>query len=401
MTGVMADGGGTRRGVVVPRLVAFSAAAVLAAGALAVLSGSLADPDTVVAAATGATVTAPGRPPVPAAVGQRLPDGAVVSTGRAGSARLSTRGRSVSLGPATTLTVLDSAGAVLTAGSLLLDARRGPALRVETDSGTVAPAARALLRIDRGPVLRLAAYAGRAEVRATGRAARRTVNALHQVVVPFGGLPDEVTPLALIDGDPWEAALLARVVADDTGLRALAAGLDSGSPGRAAAAAVLRRAPVVAVAGPPSETALAYALAAAGRAGGRTPQDRWPAVRADRDAGGSWGVLAALYAAPVSRVSAVLDDLLPGAGQSQQAAGGPPAGAAGGQGPTVAQGPAGDQAPATERGTSGPAPRRSGAPPSPAPASPAPSGQPPQEPVDALVDAVVSLLPSPPPLPAR
>ena len=353
------------------------AAAVLAAG-LVTVRVRAADAATVVDAPRGATVAAPGGAPLPAVDGERLAPGSVVRTAAGGTVRLVTRGRVVALAGGTAVTVLDGARAALGGGRVLLDARRGPGLVLDTDAGLVTTREGSVLRVERGPVLRLAGYVGRASVRATGRAASRDLGPLTQAVVPFGGLPGAATPLTLTPGDPWEAAVLPRVVADEAVLRALATGLDAGRTGVAAVRRVSSSLPAggpAALAGePPSETALSYGLAAASsRLRGSGPE-RYAGVRAERDAGGSWGVLAARFSSRADAVSGVLDALLGAAPGGPVVAGQDPAATDEALGQALGTGPR--ATPSARPGRSGPS---GGAPGRPSPAAPAagrPAGSP-------------------------
>jgi len=267
---------------------------------------------------------------------------------------------------------------------------------------------------------------------------------LYQVQVPYGGLPQPTTALALRD-DAWEQQLAADLVEADRYLNDLAGTLD-GPDG----AAVLAASPVVyrvsqlvtgAVTGAVTgsarvEQALGVALAQAAHRGGRDVQARLAAVQAARGSTGSWGVVAAIVDAPATDVGALLDRLrrpapaaapapggtaataqalgtvlgLPGA--AARAPGASTTGAVAAPALTLTGSDAQPQRPSPvapgrpgsgrpSSGASNPAPSgptnpspASPAPGSPAPASPAPAPAPGV--VQTVVDTVLGLVPQPP-----
>jgi len=424
-----------RRGRGRPTAVGACAALVLTAGVVTVVRGT--DPAaaaTVLHDVRAAQVVAAGRA-VPARDGMVVPRGASVQTGPAGAARLVTQGRSVYVGAGTSLSVLDGVRERLDRGQLMIDSRRGPRLLVGTDAGDVRTPAGALTRVERAAALRVGVFDGAAEVTPVGRSrAGVRVEVHYQVQVPYGGLPQPTTALALRD-DAWEQQLAADLVEADRYLNALGDTLD-GSDG----AAVLTASPAVYRTGPPptgpvrGEQALAVALAQTARRGGPSVQVRLAAVSAARGSNGSWGVVAAIVDAPATGVGALLDRLrrpasaaVPaapdGTAGAAQALGnvlGKPGARAPGASAPSAPGPAppappalppGGAAAATDAGTSaGSASTRTGAatsggPPRPAPApsgsahgAPAPSSPAPAPPpgvVQTVVDTVLGLVPSP------
>ncbi len=222
-----------RRGRGRPTAVGACAALVLTAGVVTVVRGT--DPAaaaTVLHDVRAAQVVAAGRA-VPARDGMVVPRGASVQTGPAGAARLVTQGRSVYVGAGTSLSVLDGVRERLDRGQLMIDSRRGPRLLVGTDAGDVRTPAGALTRVERAAALRVGVFDGAAEVTPVGRSrAGVRVEVHYQVQVPYGGLPQPTTALALRD-DAWEQQLAADLVEADRYLNALGDTLD-GSDGAAA-----------------------------------------------------------------------------------------------------------------------------------------------------------------------
>jgi len=405
---------------------------VLTAGVVTVVRGT--DPAaaaTVLHGVRAAQVVVAGRA-VPARDGMVVPRGASVQTGPAGAARLVTQGRSVYVGAGTSLSVLDGVRQRLDRGQLMIDSRRGPRLLVGTDAGDVRTPAGALTRVERAAVLRVGVFDDAAEVTPVGRSRAGVRVAVHyQVQVPYGGLPQPTTALALRD-DAWEQQLAADLVEADRYLNALGDTLD-GSDG----VAVLTALPAVYRTGPPptgpvrGEQALAVALAQTARRGGRSVQARLAAVSAARGSNGSWGVVAAIVDAPATGVGALLDRLrrpasaappaapdgtaaaaqalgnvlgkpgarAPGASAPGAPAPAPPALPPGGAAAATGAGTtAGSASTRTGAATSGGSPRPAPAPSgsahgAPAPSSPAPA--PPPGVVQTVVDTVLGLVPSP------
>lgn len=427
-----------------PAAVAVCSALVLAAGLVTVVvqGGDPAAASTVLHGARVAHVVVDGRP-VPAREGMVVPRGASVQTGPAGTARLVTNGRSVYLGPDATLTVLDGVRERLGRGQVMVDSRSGPRLLLGTDAGDVLTPPAALTRVERSAALRVGVFDGSAEVTPVGRSrAGVRVAELYQVQVPYGGLPQPTTALALRD-DAWEQQLAADLVEADRYLNDLAGTLD-GPDG----AAVLAASPVVyrvsqlvtgAVTGAVTgsarvEQALGVALAQAAHRGGRDVQARLAAVQAARGSTGSWGVVAAIVDAPATDVGALLDRLrrpapaaapapggtaataqalgtvlgLPGA--AARAPGASTTGAVAAPALTLTGSDAQPQRPSPvapgrpgsgrpSSGASNPAPS---GPTNPSPASPAPGSPAPASPapapgvVQTVVDTVLGLVPQPP-----
>jgi hypothetical protein len=308
------DNSGITRGFRLPVLQAWHGVlagglAVLTAASVAVVvhTSDPATESTFVTAVRNAVIRLADGSESTAEVGAQLPRGAQLRTGPGGGAQLFTAGRSVYVGALSTLDVLDGVTQTLERGQVMVDARRGARLSLDTLAGRVATSAGALTRVETAAVLRLGVFEGSSTITATGRRASTAVGALHQVQVPYGYLPGQVTPLALTD-DAWESRLAASLVSADQDLTRLAASL-GGSDGAAlltAAPASLRsELPTAGTAR--GEEALSVAVA---QAAGKDAASTLAEVRTARTDGGSWGVVAALVGARVSAVSALLDEAL-------------------------------------------------------------------------------------------
>lgn len=282
------------------------AGVLLSAVGVAALRGSTAAADTVLARGTDAVLELEDGGSRPAVEGERVPRGATVRAGRTG-AELDTRGRRVHLGAATAVTVVDGARQVLRAGFVMVDSSDAPGLELQGPAATVTTAEGSLVRVDGGSLTRVGVLRGdAAAVRATGRRASAEVPSYFQVQVATGGLPGSTTPFVLTPGDAYERRLAADLVGADEDLNALGSRLDAGGEaGRVVLAAVEEELDGSSA----PEAPLAYLVASAARSGGDLPA-RFADVRRLRAEGGSWGVVAAIVAAPVGRVSAALDALL-------------------------------------------------------------------------------------------
>lgn len=419
----------SRASVVVPAIAVLLAAVLLVGIALATLGSDTASARTELAEGAGVTATLADGSTTRLAVGDEVPPGATVTA--PDGAVLRTRDRDVLLSAGGELTVVDGARQELEAGHLMVDARRGPGVAVETQAAVVTTPEGAVSRVEPGPLLRVGAFAGDPlQVRPVGRRATAEVEALFQVQVAVAGLPSRATPLALTR-DALERRLAPDLVAADRALTDLGRTLDSGGEQGPAVLSALRAAlPVVAAADPlvrpaaagspaapavpRSEPALAFLLAAApaGEAPALLPDDarladRYTRTRDLRAAGGSWGVVARLVDSSVPAVSGLLDRLL--APLVVVAGGGAPAPSdvlalllppaappAAGAGSTGQAPPAGGAPPPSDDDTEGPADP-------PPPSDPPPTDDPVGtvvETVEVVVDTVVGLLPDPPePLP--
>ena len=283
------------------------ALAVLTAGTTVVLTSS--DPaaaDTRVVVARLAQVYLPDGSNHPAAEGEVLPRGAELHTGQGGGAQLATAGRRTYLGQLSTLTVTDGVRETLSRGLAMVDARDGARLDLTTPAGLVATPRGSVVRVEEGLLTRVATYAGRASLRPVGRTSTTSVTALHQVKVQPQALPGRVTPLQL-DHDAWARSVAADLVATDTQLNDLAAGLATVEGAKVFAAAPTSYRPAALPAAGPARGEQALAIAVAVASGRDSALAQVQSYRADL---GSWGVVAALVRAPLNRVSAVLDAAL-------------------------------------------------------------------------------------------
>jgi hypothetical protein len=378
-----------------PPAVAVGLAVVLLAGlVVAAFRPGTASAATVLLRGAGVAVELPGGERAPLAEGDEVPRGAVVTAGRSGAV-LRTRDRDTWLSGGAVLQVLDGARQGLREGFVMVDARRGPGLELTTSAAVVTAPRGSVARVERGALLRVGSYTGDAvRVRAVERRARVDVDAAYQVQVADGGLPGRTTPLVLTPGDAYERALAADLVMTDEALTDLGRRLDTGRPERVVRAAVATDLPTVEApveGAPASERALAYLLARA--VDGSLPE-RFAQVSGLRSDGGSWGVVAALVGAEVERVSGLLEQLLAPASEAvlaaeevdlgalvQQLTGTTPPAAPAAPGPVAPPAPAPPDRPQEPEAPEGPEGPEE--PPSPLP-----------EPVDAVVEAVVDLLPT-------
>ena len=379
----------------VPAVSAALAVVLLAALAVAALRAPVAGAATVLLRGDAVTAVLADGARVPLAPGDEVPRGALVDAGRDGAV-LRTRDRDTWLSGDAELVVVDGAAQDLRAGFAMVDARRGPGVRLTTAAAEVTTPEGAVSRVEGGGLLRVGAYAGDGvRVRPVGRRATTDLPVAYQVQVPRGGLPGRATPLVLTPGDAYERALAPDLVLADEALRDVARSLDGGGrPAvlvRTAAATDVPAAAPVPAGAPASEAGLAYLLARAADGG---LADRFAEVRALRADGGSWGVVAELVGAQVAEVAALLDALLAEPGDPVLADGpalpgsplapGAPAGPGPGGGTTSgSDGDGGPSAPGTPPGSGG--------------GDQPPSGPPPTSDPDvvrAVVDTVLGLLPT-------
>ena len=368
----------------VSSVAVLAAGSLLAAVGLAACGTDVAKADTVLRDPRGASVRLADGTTKPADEGMTVPKGATVETAPGGAASLVTAGRVVLLGADTAVTVVDGRRATLRKGLVMVDARKAGDLDLDAGAATVSPDRGAVTRVERDALLRVASFRRDADVRASGRRATVAVTALHQVQVPYGGVPGRVTALGLTR-DAWERRFALDLVTSDIDLSDLAGGLARNPASRAA---VVRAASFAPTAG--SEQALGFLLARAAKGGGSEARRR-ATVAALRAEGGSWGVVAALVRADVPGVSAALDSLL--APTEPLLAGGSSDGSVdvgdvlGTDAPGAAPS-SGSGSGASPRPTTGPRPTRA--------PSPGPSASP--DPVEDVVTTVQSLLPTPPAL---
>jgi len=346
------------------------AAALVAAGLTACGGGNVRDEEVSLAAVRDAVVVSGGAERG-ASEGLVLKKGDRVRTGRDGSATLVVRDRTVVLAASTEVVVPDGATVDLARGALLVDRRKGPGLTVHAGDTTVDEIDTGALRVERRLTVLVAALAGGSRV-STATGQRMDVDALHQVAVAGRALPQEAAPLQLRHDD-WEHTVIPRVLADDTRLNALAAGLDG--PGAIVPVAYRPTAGVRA-----SDVLLADAIARAARKNVAEARDL-------RERGGSWGVVAALLGTSAIDVGASLEGVLAGtpAPQPGQPSTGPTGVVAGPTpGPVTGPTPAPSSRPRPQPSTSS-SPRPSTSP------SPSPS----TSPTESLDDVIRQIIPTP------
>jgi hypothetical protein len=392
------------------RLAAVAVLPLVAAG-LAGCGGSNANAATVVRVPAGALLVPVRGTATAAAAGEVVPPGATVLAGPGGGTVLATAGRTAILGPRAHLVVRTTGAETLISGDVVVQRGDGPALVLTAGAAAVRDLGGAV-RVDREVAVRVAAYDGRAAV--STDAGSVTVAALHQVLVPGAALPAAAAPLSLSD-DALDRSADPSLVAADQTLDTLAAGLNAEAGSQPLVASALAVAvpagyTQVPVAASAAERILPLAIARAAlpaRAGtGAVRAADARAVRL-RQAGGSWGVVAALLRAPLASVAtalaAVEDAAVSGSGRVTSgllvrtrvaAAAGPAPGAgASGVPPTVAAaGPAAGPAVAPSPGPSA-APSATPRPRPSATASPSPTS--PGSVVAQLLDTVGKLLPTP------
>jgi hypothetical protein len=359
----------------VVRNVSSALAAALVAVGLGACGGANVRDEEVSLAAVRDAVVVSGGAERGASDGATLKKGDRVRTGSAGSATLVVRDRKIVLAASTEVVVPDGATVDLARGALLVDRRRGPGVTVHAGDTTVDEIATGALRVERRLTVLVAAFAGRSRV-STATGQRMDVGALHQVAVAGRALPSDAAPLQLRHDD-WERGVLPRVLADDTRLNALAAGLDGP---RAIVPVAYRPAAGIRT----SDVLLADAIARAARKNAAE-------ARGLRERGGSWGVVAALLGTSAIDVGASLDGVLAGTPAQQPGQPGQPS-----TGPTgVVAGPTpGPVTRPTPTPSSQPQPRPSGSTGPPRPST-SPSPSPSTSPSQSLDDVIRQIIPTP------
>lgn len=347
--------------------------AALAAGVLTGCNvGSVRDEDVSLAGVRDAVVVSGGTERT-ASDGAKLGKGDRVRTGKSGSATLVVRDRRVVLAASTEVVVPDGATVELARGGLLVDRRRGPGVTVDAGDTTVDSIGTGALRVERRLSVLVAGLSATSRVR-TATGPRLDLPALHQVTVAGRALPREAVPLQLRHDD-WEHDVIGAVLADDTRLNALAAGLDG--PGAIIPAAYQPPAGTRA-----SDIVLVQAIA---RAAGKDPAR----ARDLRARGGSWGVVAALLGTSAVRVGTTLAAVLDGAPDPSQSGGpSPTPGVVAGGSPRPVAGPS--PSPSPNR----PQPTRTGPTGSPRPTSTS-SPSPTTSPTQTLEDVIGQIIPTP------
>ena len=306
--GQIAHAGRARRATPGRRARAGLALTGLAAGGvLTGCSSSVASAPTILQGVVAATVVHADGSTVGGYDGLKLAPGDVVHTAPNGRAELVTRNRVVYLGSEAADQVVNGEAQSLRAGAVVVDAMHGPGLDLRVAGLDVSAPSGSGVRAERSVLVRIAALAGHADVTSsTGR--RLTVAALHQAMTGGDALPDSTTPLQLTD-DYGEAQTVPDLVRDDETLNGLARGIDSvGQATFRVVTAALQR-PLAP--SPPgigrrgrSEKLLPAVIAAAGPSNEVT--NRYDTAVADREAGGSWGVVAHLVGVRASGVVAAL-----------------------------------------------------------------------------------------------
>src|SRR3954469_6898195 len=181
MTGKSVDVGQTGRSLGSSGIAVLAAGSMLAALGLSACGPDVASATTVLHGPRAATVLLAGGAERAASDGMTVPKGATVRTAAGGSAALVAAGPTVLLGSQTAVTVVDGGREQLRQGLVMVDARRSPGLSLEAGAATVTTRRGGLARVERGVLLRAASFARTLTVRATGRKAAATVDALHQV----------------------------------------------------------------------------------------------------------------------------------------------------------------------------------------------------------------------------
>lgn len=293
-------------------VIGVSALAVLAAGTGIALTHDdvpIARAATTLGPVRDAHLTAADGVSLPARAGQRVPNGAVVTTGPHGNAELVTRGRIVMLSGSAAEQVLDGAHQQLRTGTAVVDAQQGAGLSLDVAGDSVSVPSGSAVEADRAVTVRVGTLAGPATVTsASGRAL--SLPALSQTILDGDALAATATPLHLADS-PDEARAVPALVSDDLALRTLSSGIDA--TGRSTMTTVeaswdgsLAPAPAGASLG---DTVLPVVIADATAAAGGTAQDRYDHVVAWRAAGGSWGVVVHLLSGRAADVVSVLSNL--------------------------------------------------------------------------------------------
>jgi hypothetical protein len=256
-----------------------------------------------------ATLVAPDGRSTRARVGERVPSGDVVRTGRAGSAELVTRGRTVYLEANAAIAVINGARQQLRTGRAVVDALHGPALRLAIATDNVEIPAGSATEAQRSVSVQIGSLAGPAQASSTTGRQLRIPN-LGEATVDGDALPATTTPMHLTDAAA-EAAVVPALVSDDVNLNELARGIDASG---GAAAAVVETAwtgttSAMPKSTPTSERVLPMVIADAASAAGGTREGRYDRVVSWRRAGGSWGVLAALLKTDAGAVEAAFNTL--------------------------------------------------------------------------------------------
>lgn len=363
-------------------------------------NGPVAKAPTTLAQVSHAQLVSPAGVATPAHTGERVPNGDVLRTGRGGSAQLVTRGRTVYVGAAAAVAVVDGARQQLRHGRAVVDAQHGPGLAVDIAGDRLDVPGGSAVEATRQVSVVVGSLAGPSEI--TNASARHlTIPRLSQAAINGDALPTSTAPLHLNDG-PVEARVVPTLVNDDLQLKMLARGIDASG---ASTAQVIQSAWHGTPAGHSGATSrsdrvLPMVIANATPGAGGSVQIRYDHVVSWRRAGGSWGVVVNLLSGDVPAVETALSALEHGqpAGQlgqvAVQALARPPLAGGPGGNPTGnrSTNPGPSNGPPTSRPPGSPGGHHGGPTPTPT-KSPVPKvvGT-----VNKVVTEVVGLLPKPP-----
>jgi hypothetical protein len=244
-----------------------------------------------------ARVVSPNGVSAPAVEGARVPNNYVVRTTRHGSAALQTRGRTVYVGPAAAVAVINGAHQQLRTGSAVIDAQNGPGLDLDLAGDVLTVPDHSATEATRSVSVLVGSLAGPSAL--TNTSARRlTIPALEQALVNGDALPGSTMPLHLTHSS-GETSAVPDLIDADNRLTTLAHGIDSSGP---AAASVIEAGwngvtAALPAAAHRSERVLPMVIAdATTRSGVGSAEDRYSKIVSWRRAGGSWGVTLAKLA---------------------------------------------------------------------------------------------------------
>lgn len=293
-------------------ILGVAAILVAAAGAGVAISrgeGPIAKAPTSLAAVHDAVVVGANGVTSAARDGQRVPDGAVVRTGPAGSVELVTRGRAVYVGHSAAVAVINGAHQQLRTGTAVYDAQHGDGLRVDIAGDRLTVPSGSAVEAQRSVSVQVGALAGPAQI--TSAAAREvTVRPLTQAVLNGDALAASTAPLHLSDSAD-EARAVPALVDADRRLKALARGIDASGNAEAAVITAAWSGPTATMpaATPRSERVLPIVMADATSPAATTAAQRYQSIVAWRRAGGSWGVTLAYLSGSIGHVESTLTSL--------------------------------------------------------------------------------------------
>jgi hypothetical protein len=268
---------------------------------------------TTVAQVHGAVVVSVAGASEPARNGARIPNGAVVRTGRHGSAELVTRGRTVYVSHSAAIEIVDGAHQQLRTGTAVYDAVHGDGLRVDVAGDQLIVPTGSAIEAQRSVAVQIGALSGPAQV--TSSTARQvTVRSLTQAVLNGDALSASTSPLHLDDGVYGVARAVPDLVDADLRLKTLAAGIDATGAGESSVISATWHGPTAAIphAAPRSEQVLPIVIADATSTPDLNAQQRYQKVVTMRAGGGSWAVVLADLRGNVSHVENTLTSLQKG-----------------------------------------------------------------------------------------